>query len=104
MAWETRNGQRYYYRKRREGKRVVSEYQGRAEVAELSAQCDAYARQRREAERAEAEALDRMLAELSSLLRLLTHATLIANGYHTHKGQWRRKRDSRATKHTQKGE
>ena len=29
MAWEERNGNQYYYRKRRQGNRVVSEYVGK---------------------------------------------------------------------------
>ena len=33
MAWEERNGKSYYYQKRREGDRVVSEYIGTGELA-----------------------------------------------------------------------
>jgi hypothetical protein len=40
MAWEERNGRMYYYRKRREGGRVVSEYVGAGIGAEAIATMD----------------------------------------------------------------
>lgn len=99
MAWETRAGRRYYYRKRRDGGRVVSEYIGSGPGAEAMATLDDYARlralQERETWREEVERqrdIDRALDEAGDLVRLLTYATLLANGYHTHKGQWRKKR------------
>ena len=99
MAWETRAGRRYYYRKRRDGGRVVSEYIGSGPGAEAMATLDDYARilerQEREAWKAEVahqREIDRALDDAGTLLRLLTHATLVANGYHSHKGQWRKKR------------
>ena len=52
MAWEDRGGNRYYYRKRWEGGRCVSEYLGAGELAEALATLDAYDRTARERVRA----------------------------------------------------
>ena len=38
MAWEERNGNRYFYRKRRVGDRVISEYVGGDFMAEFIAE------------------------------------------------------------------
>ena len=101
MGWERRGDNLYYYRKRREGGHVVSEYVGRGEVAELIADLDMLEKARREAERedwrqeqAEITTLDQMLDEVEGVIRTLTRAYLLAAGYHTHKGQWRRRRKS----------
>ncbi len=102
MAWEDRGGHRYYYRKRREGRRVVSEYVGTGPLAEAIGtltHCDriraALARETARQERAELEVCDEPLAELATLLHTLTAATLVTNGYHQHKRQWRRRRGPR---------
>jgi hypothetical protein len=94
MAWERRGNRCYYYRKVRRGRRVVSEYAG-----ELGALLDAEERreraQAREVERqtrAEFEQSQRALGDLAELANALTRAVLLASGYHTHKGQWRRRR------------
>jgi hypothetical protein len=100
MAWE----RGYYYRVRKEGGRVVREYFGKGEPAELMARIDAINRADREAERktrraekAELEALDAGVKELDELADLLARAALLAAGYRQHKrGEWRRKRRGRA--------
>jgi len=66
MGWEERRGRKYFYRKRRNGGRVVSEYLG-----------------------AGPDAVD----QACHLIRTLVDAVLLLNGYHTHKGQWRKKRE-----------
>jgi predicted proteasome-type protease len=95
MSWEQRGDRRYYYRKRRDGDRVISEYVGAGELAETAAALDALEREARRAERQsrqEARALDAQIDEVCDLIRALTYAELLVAGYHTHKGQWRRKR------------
>ena len=100
MGWEKRGHHLYYYRKRREGKRVISEYVGRGELAEAIATLDALNRHEQEGERAalrdEREAqrdVDQVIDAAEELLRVVTGAVLLASGYHRHKGQWRRRRD-----------
>jgi hypothetical protein len=97
MSWETRGNNRYYYRRRKVNGRVESEYIGAGGVAELLAAGDDLARQRRQLEAAEWRAIveaDRRqsdeLAEVEDLVTAATAAVLIANGYHTHKRQWRK--------------
>jgi hypothetical protein len=101
MAWERRgNNGLYYYRKRREGGRVISEYIGRGELAKAIATLDALDRERRELER-EAWRLEReeilehgrMVDQAGDTVRMLTRAWLVAHGYRAHRGQWRRKRE-----------
>lgn len=102
MSWDRKRGDdgpRYYYRSRRVGSGTVKEYVGRGEQAERAAKQDDVERQQRyeakarflahQVRLAEAEAL---LDELRNLLRVLTEATLLAHGYHHHRGQWRRRR------------
>jgi len=100
VTWETRGNGRYYYRKVRDGGRVKSEYIGAGIVAEAYArldEIDRHERQRAAAEWRTTVERERQsiaaLAQVDELVKSAVAAVLIANGYHTHKRQWRRKRD-----------
>jgi hypothetical protein len=106
MGWETRGGHTYYYRKERHGRRVVSTYCGRSEIAALFAELDALDRQLHTQKRAEAQIARSEFAELSAtpteLTLLLAEArravseALSAAGYHQHKrGEWRKRRGTK---------
>ena len=93
---------RYYYRSRRSGQRVETEYLGTGALAELIAEADACDQQLREQQRMEARAeqeaqrqLDRSIAAVGHLTQAVVQAVLLASGYHVHKGQWRKRRDGR---------
>ena len=95
MAYQRKG---YWYRSRREGDKVVTEYLGWSDRADAIAELDALEQQRRESERVEARArreseleLDRDIDALGDLARKATGAVLLASGYHTHKRQWRRR-------------
>jgi hypothetical protein len=100
MAWETRErGGRYYYRARREGGRVVKEYVGTGEVADIVAHAEETLRRHRQREaarwRKELEPLTKLtppMAELCEAAEILARASLIAAGFRRHKGEWRRAR------------
>jgi hypothetical protein len=99
MGWETRGGQRYYYRKVRIGGKVVSEYVGAGEVAEACFNLDGIDRTRaifernaNQAQRDKAEALDKQVDEALDLARTVADGMLLLAGFHMHKRQWRRMR------------
>lgn len=99
MAWVNRPSGRYYYRNRRIGGRVVSEYVGAGRLAELAAAQDEADRRRRGTAAAQWRATveserrqDEALAQVDDLVKSAVSAVLIANGYHTHKRQWRKTR------------
>ncbi|HKO44116.1 MAG TPA: hypothetical protein VJU84_12645 [Pyrinomonadaceae bacterium] len=95
MGWEQRGTYQYYYRKERDGSRVKSVYVGRGEIAQMISEIQAsssviekFAKSRNE---------DDNRTEMAELVfeqttQLLTQATLLAAGFHTHHRQWRRKR------------
>ena len=96
MPWEKRRRKRYYYHKRRCAGRVLSDYVGAGESAELIATLHALYREQRIAERQQWQcereshrAADAEIDRLGAGIRLLVAAALLASGYHTHKGQWR---------------
>jgi hypothetical protein len=97
VGWEKG---RYYTRSRKVNGRVVREYCGTGELAELAAQIDAIKRADREAQREarraemdESDALDTSVKEIDELADLLARVALLAAGYRQHKrGEWRRKR------------
>lgn len=97
MGWETRGNGRYYYRKVRRGGRVTSEYIGGGYMAEALAGLDEFARQQRELDAAVwgATVADDQrhadeLAAVDALVKSAVAAVLLANGYHTHRRQWRK--------------
>lgn len=103
MGWEKRGNREYYYRKQRIGKHVISEYVGADESAVLIARLDAVRREKEHYERWQKQELrkeqadsDQLLDELQELVKILTAAVLIAEGLHTHKREWRRKREQQA--------
>jgi hypothetical protein len=108
MAIESRrNGNLYYYRKRREDGRVVSEYVGGGLLVEFEQYRAEQERAAREAERERLRIarmsvaeIDAQLDRFSRMVDELVRAELIAAGYHQHKRQWRRRRE---TKHTTQG-
>ena len=100
MAYRRRG--RYYYRSKREGERVVTEYLGAGDLAQATVALDALDRERRAQERAALRAererqgeIDRALDAAGALLGELTEAALLVSGYHAHKGQWRKRRDGK---------
>src|SRR3954454_3977837 len=99
MAWKRIGNHSYYYRSRRVGGRVVSDYVGRGEVATLMAQVTELDRlerdERREEEQDEREAAEReemRFAEWFAAVEDLANGALMAAGFHKHRGQWRRRR------------
>ena len=100
MAWEVRNGVRYYYVGSRRGGRVCKRYLGRGPAAELAAAALEDAVARRADARAELHAdqgrlagPERALRELDEACDLLMAAELTAAGYHRQNySAWRRRR------------
>lgn len=109
MAWEQRGSGIYYYRKKRKGNRVVSEYVGRGPYAVLE---DLLVREEQRARKEERETLRRIQQEdlqtsqqldrVENVLYTLADALIRACGYHKHKGQWRKQRHA-STTHTPPG-
>ena len=100
MGWEQRGSYSYYYRKQREGSRVKSVYVGRGEIAQTVAQLQStspllekLARTMKSPEVIKAEKAEAALDQASDLIQLITQAALLTSGFHTHKRQWRRKRN-----------
>ena len=97
MGWEKRGNNQYYYRKRREGEQVISEYVGSDQdqftwaIATLDLAFDLEDQEHRRALQ-KTTRLDEQIKNLCDLLGKVTRGLLLAQGYHTHKGQWRKKR------------
>ena len=105
MAWESRGGAqgRYYTRSKRVGDRVVREYVGTGNVAELIALQDEQRRELRKMKKlAEESAFREKVASLEQItndvknLHKALHTELESHlnekGYHYHRGSWRKRR------------
>jgi len=102
MAWETRGRNSYYYRKKRVGGKVVSEYMGKGLLVQEIASRDLAERQKRnreldaiKKEKNELKLLDNQIMQSMSAIGQIVEGFLIMSGFHKHKGQWRRIRDGR---------
>ena len=100
MGWEQRGNNSYYYRKERDGSRVKSVYVGRGEIADMvsqiqstSALLERSARATYSLEAIKSQKAEVAMEQTSELIRLLTQASLLSAGFHTHKRQWRKKRN-----------
>lgn len=103
MAWEhRRGGGRYYTQSRRVNGRVRRVYWGKGPIAEKVAEGDALLQRqredRRQGQRAEAEAIrqtEQQFQYVSQICRRLVQDTLESAGFHRHhRGEWRRRRMS----------
>jgi transposase len=111
MGWEQRGAYSYYYKKEREGSRVKSIYVGRGQIANMIAEIQSsspllerVARTIKSPEAAKAEKAEATLQQVSDLIQLITQASLLSAGFHTHHRQWRRKRSLIGKKETGKHE
>lgn len=102
MGWELRGNQRYYYRKIRRGRQVVSSYVGAGEVAQLIYLIDGSDREQVRIEQTawkkikeEYLNLDMEIGKLNRKINMLVTATLLISGHHQHKGQWRKSRNAK---------
>lgn len=104
MAWDAKaRGGSYFYASARDGDRVRKIYLGRGEKAhEAARQIEARREERTarrlafEVERDRLAVADKLLTEMAIWAELLARATLVANGFHERKGQWRRRRNVRS--------
>lgn len=101
MPWEERNGGRYFYRKVREGGRVFSVYEGGGLAGQIAAERQKAATVERTRTRAELrreaakqDRIDGLIGEAEVIAGRVAGAMLEAAGYHSHKRQWRLKRDA----------
>ena len=100
MSWNQRGSGRYYYRSRREGKRVFREYYGRGPAALAVAELDAAERDQQKAPAAQEAAERKRFEEADSLVnqwiataRLVQKAVLVSEGFYQHqRGEWRRRK------------
>src|SRR2546428_13251065 len=99
MAWERRGHRLYYYRKVRDGKRVVSSYCGVGPMAELLACADAEERRVRQQRRKtlkltqdENRSIDQKIMRQAKVIEAVTSFYLLCSGFHKHRGAWRKRR------------
>ncbi len=99
MAWEVRNGQRYYYEKKRVKGRVTSVYVGSGDLAEQASEEQRKKRKQEKAKRAQnkqrrdkIKAVEQAIKEQETDINLIIDACLIMSGYHFTKNEWRKKR------------
>ena len=100
MAIESRGTGQYYYRKRRIGSRVVSEYVGAGYLADLTRQLDESTRQESQEQRqawqsfVDAEKqLDAQLDEVTEAVNAYAGVLMLVSGYHLGGNRvWRKKR------------
>ncbi len=99
MAIEMRNGMPYYYTSRRIGSRVVREYQGCGLRANLSAESDEMTRNGRTIDRdlerlrrAKRQRINAKLRKWLVRINATVAQAMLANGWHQHNREWRRKR------------
>jgi hypothetical protein len=99
MGKETRGNNVYYYRKRRDGDRVISEYVGSGETAEIIDIASRLEQSRKQEIRAGIQAQQMSMDRINSMVDSHSEAVdsivelhLLALGYHKHNRQWRRKR------------
>ena len=99
MGWEQRGNNRYYYKKEREGSKVKSIYVGRGEMAHMISQFQASStvleRLTRAKQAVELNKTESVFELAVELIQMVAHAALLSAGFHTHKRQWRKKRDGR---------
>jgi hypothetical protein len=100
MGWEYRGNRLYYYRKKREGKHVVSEYIGAGISGYLIAVLDdeerlerTYNQNQWKKQRNEMKKIENDLNQLQKNINGFVRAVFLTSGYHPHKGQWRRTRN-----------
>lgn len=99
MGWERRRNGMYYYEKQRKGKRVVSRYipgkvhaQKEAELQRLTEERRQYEKKEEQQRRKELAAIEKEAGTVEDSINRLLTALLAANGYHTRKGEWRKRR------------
>ena len=100
MALENRrNGRQYFYRKRRVGKQIISQYLGTGYATHLMQLLDEHERQEAQQKRQawqdtvdSEEQLDAMIDEVTEAMNVYADALMIATGHHRHKRQWRKQR------------
>lgn len=99
-----KSGRLYFYKKRREGNRVISEYVGGGQLFILAERQAQIEREHKQREREELHAARMSMAEidadldvLSKRLNLLVSSSLLLSGYRSHKGQWRKRRNEQAS-------
>jgi hypothetical protein len=99
MAWEVKDGRRYYYRCLRQGKRIRHLYLGKGPEAERAAAEDRQRQEERqrawEARRAD-NALHQHatapLLQLTNLTELMTQTALVGAGFHRQdRSPWRKR-------------
>ena len=97
MAWRQYGSKKYYYRQKKVGGEVVSQYVGGGPFAELAAQLDEAERIRAKAKRelfrrevAKHQALDDELGKIDEVMRALVDGVMLATGHYTHKRQWKK--------------
>ncbi len=104
MSYETRRGQKYYYRARRVQGRVVKNYVGKGAAATRAAAEVAQRNLDRLVQRRRELALENRLALFLDEFDLFWTASgralriaLLAHNYHRRRGEWRRRRASGPT-------
>ncbi|MDO9545933.1 MAG: hypothetical protein Q7J07_04175 [Pelolinea sp.] len=96
MGWEERKGRKYYYHKTRIGSHVQSFYMGKNIQTYIIHSIIQERRREEEAYRTmvkNEKKKDNEINAYHELVNQLANAVLVLNGYHTHKGEWRKKRD-----------
>ncbi len=98
MGMETRGNNRYYYQKERRGARVTSTYLGSGLVAALIAEYEElrkaeelYKRSLFKREQGKLKQQAALVLGTEADVRELVKAVLLANGFHQHKRQWRKR-------------